>query len=818
MSIPNITSQEQYDALLPGTKYRRSDGQIKTKSGSAPMQAKPLDGFLSGQKADSSGMRSRIVSGMRDFADQNLFPDGIAEMALDAATRGAASVIESPTQAAKTAGKFLFVDPAVSMATAPANLAMTLGTFGEAGGSLLRGDVEGAKESGARSLGYATDALIGTTELATLGRGGAIVRGVKPDARQYTSNLLSQNTNRLKTKPVTSISDEIADQVADDFNVDKPLYHGSQAKFDEFDDKYIGKRDDGFYGRGHYLTPNEGEASYYGPNVGEFYTKGKMLDLSGKGKESYLGSDSEYFRFWTNELDKIDMLDEPTKKGLNTLKKIDDYVDQNIKYIKDGESAGEAAYIKSPSKFGTQRIFTELGKDFNKQQAKDNLKKRFLQNVEMNSDLEKQFPHTKNIIYNLDQYIRFGGKGADEFAQNAKKFGYDGIIAEGGDEVVIFDPKNIRSKKTQTRIDTIPQGKEQNIYDYMRSVSGIKDPKEFRSSLLRAADDETVRPDMLLQDPNLPGYRIAGVGLGRRAGPSQNIMQKAARAQQSEQSQRVNEAFNVALGRPKDMIDTLDDINIRINEESRPLYDKAFAKGIQPTEELQEVLNIPLVKDYRDKAVKDLAYMGQATENQLEILDQVKKSLDDEIGRNIQQNTKKRARDLIIIKNKLLKEIDKANPEYAQARSVFAGEEANKNAMDYGLKNITNKKTRPKQFARDIEKYSKSEKEALLSGIKDQIDILLDNPESYSALKGQFRTPSFKAKLETVIGKEKTETLVNDLVRQAELAGTAKATDVGANSITASAQEAIKLAEQPAKSGAMQAMQKALKLLVMLKN
>jgi hypothetical protein len=51
MSIPNITSQEQYDALLPGTKYRRSDGQIKTKSGSAPMQAKPLDGFLSGLRA-----------------------------------------------------------------------------------------------------------------------------------------------------------------------------------------------------------------------------------------------------------------------------------------------------------------------------------------------------------------------------------------------------------------------------------------------------------------------------------------------------------------------------------------------------------------------------------------------------------------------------------------------------------------------------------------------------------------------------------------------------------------------------------------------
>lgn len=828
MSIPNITSQEQYDALLPGTKYRRSDGQIKTKSGSAPMQAKPLDGFLSGLRAAGAVTRAASNAGainpavaLGAGALTDLRAAGTAVRAGSglinpAVTLGAGALTDYAADVIEEPVKTLVTDPAMAVYDMPSNIQKSGALGGGALAALATGRPAIAGRLGKQAALTGLEAAGGAAELAGLApaigplakTGVATVKGIiKAPGQVYRGTRRAFNIDTPDV-PTKSISDEIAEQVADDFNVDKPLYHGSQDKFDEFDDKYIGKRDDGFYGRGHYLTPNEGEASYYGPNVGEFYTKGKMLDLSGKGKESYLGSDSEYFRFWTNELDKIDMLDEPTKKGLNTLKKIDDYVDQNIKYIKDGESAGEAAYIKSPSKFGTQRIFTELGKDFNKQQAKDNLKKRFLQNVEMNSDLEKQFPHTKNIIYNLDQYIRFGGKGADEFAQSAKKAGYDGIIAEGGDEVVMFDPKNIRSKKTQTRIDTIPQGKEQNIYDYMRSVSGIKDPKEFRSSLLRAADDETVRPDMLLQDPNLPGYSIAGVGLGRRAGPSQNIMQKAARAQQSEQSQRVNEAFNVALGRPKDMIDTLDDINIRIDEESKPLYDKAFAKGIQPTEELQEVLNIPLVKDYRDKAVKDLAYMGQATENQLEILDQVKKSLDDEIGRNIQQNTKKRARDLIIIKNKLLKEIDKANPEYAQARSVFAGEEANKNAMDYGLKNITNKKTRPKQFARDIEKYSKSEKEALLSGIKDQIDILLDNPESYSALKGQFRTPSFKAKLETVIGKEKAETLVNDLVRQAELADTAKATDVGANSITASAQEAMKLAEQPAKSEAMQAIAK----------
>lgn len=582
MSVPNITSQEQYDALLPGTQYRRPDGQIRTKSGSAPMQAKPLDGFLSGLRAAGTAVRagSGLINPAVAYGAGSL-PDY------------AADVIEEPV-------KTLVTDPAMAVYDMPSNI----------------------QKSGA--LGGGALAALATGRPAVAGRLG-------------------------KQAALTGL--EAAGGVA--------------------------------------------ELAGLAPAIGPL-----------------------------------------AKTGVATVKGI----------------------IKAPGQVyrGTRRAF----------------------------NVDTPDVPTKSISNEI-----------------AEQVGTDAKVAP-----VVDDAVDAAEKLMPPSL--IPQGKEQNIYDYMRSVSGIKDPKEFRSSLLRAADDETVRPDMLLQDPNLPGYSIAGVGLGRRAGPSQNIMQKAARAQQSEQSQRVNEAFNVALGRPKDMIDTLDDINIRIDKESKPLYDKAFAKGIQPTEELQEVLNIPLVKDYKDKAVKDLAYMGQATENQLEILDQVKKSLDDEIGRNIQQNTKKRARDLINIKNKLLKEIDDVNPEYAQARSVFAGEEANKNAMDYGLKNITNKKTRPKQFARDIEKYSKSEKEALLSGIKDQIDILLDNPESYSALKGQFRTPSFKAKLETVIGKEKTETLVNDLVRQAELADTAKATDVGANSITASGTEAIKLAEQPAKSEAMQAIAK----------
>jgi hypothetical protein len=117
------------------------------------------------------------------------------------------------------------------------------------------------------------------------------------------------------------------------FRTDEPVYHGTHSKdINEFNDKFIGNRDEGFFGKGHYFTSGSGEASYYGPNVGEYFTRGKLLDLSQTTKNSNFEMlDKDYFKFWTKELDKIDMLDEPTKKGLKTINKIDDYCGQQCK-------------------------------------------------------------------------------------------------------------------------------------------------------------------------------------------------------------------------------------------------------------------------------------------------------------------------------------------------------------------------------------------------------------------------------------------------------------------------------------------------------
>ena len=262
------------------------------------------------------------------------------------------------------------------------------------------------------------------------------------------------------------------------FDIDSPVYHGTHAdNIKEFDDKLIGNRDEGFFGRGHYFTNSSGEASYYGPNVGEYYTKGKLLDLSQtKENSNFELLDKDYFDFWTKELDKLDMLDEPLQKGLKTLNKIDNYIDNNVKFIKSDDRLGNegiAAYVKSPTEYGSDKIYSTFGLA-DKEKAIKSLKNNIVDKTQFDSSLKKLFPNTDNILYSLSDYIRFGGKGAEELTNNAKKAGYDGIKV--GDETVIFDPKNIRS------VDAKFDPKKINSSNLLAGVGGLSllavDPQE----------------------------------------------------------------------------------------------------------------------------------------------------------------------------------------------------------------------------------------------------------------------------------------------------------------------------------------------------
>lgn len=247
------------------------------------------------------------------------------------------------------------------------------------------------------------------------------------------------------------------------FDVDSPMYHGTHS--DEilaFDDSKIGLRDEGFYGSGHYFTPHSGEARYYGPNVGEYNLKGNFLDLSDRVGDKTLG-DPEYFKWWANELDKIDMLDEPTQIGLSSLRDIDKYVDENISYALVDNADGSTGYMamiadptREPRVYKDKTYLDTIDTPFRprhhdqqvpltKEEAKNRAKRKFIDEMQYSS--KSPFKGLENILYSLSDYVRVGGKGPLELSEQASKAGYDGIRV--GDETVVFEPKNIRSPEAR---------------------------------------------------------------------------------------------------------------------------------------------------------------------------------------------------------------------------------------------------------------------------------------------------------------------------------------------------------------------------------
>lgn len=233
------------------------------------------------------------------------------------------------------------------------------------------------------------------------------------------------------------------------FRVDEPVYHGTYEDLKKFDDRFIGTNlDEGFFGRGHYFARTPGEASTYGPKVEEYFTRGKLLDLTPTSLDR-----TEKFKSWATKLDKLGALDEPTKQGLASLDKIDDYIEKNVKLIKaknyDG-TEGFMARVPHPAMKGEIfdspiRGIPERPFPLTKEEAIEDLKDSLIFNAQhtpmMTQGISSVFP-MQNTLFELDQFVRFGGVGPAGLTNKAIEAGYDGIKV--GDETVIFDPKNIR--------------------------------------------------------------------------------------------------------------------------------------------------------------------------------------------------------------------------------------------------------------------------------------------------------------------------------------------------------------------------------------
>jgi len=251
------------------------------------------------------------------------------------------------------------------------------------------------------------------------------------------------------------------------FDVDNPVYHGTPAdNIAAFDDSKIGDRDEGFFGRGHYFADSGGEARYYGPNVNEYVVRGKMLNLDTPSSMSAASVDYERkrFKYQMGKLAEIDALDEPQKRGLQAVKDLEKYVDENVivgRGINDDGSEGFHVRVPKPflTKYtdgSTEQQYMSArpgrrGIHFNpdRKEAIENLKNEILYDILYNrsNTFSNKFKDVNLAMLSLADYVRHGGVGSAKLTEKAKQAGYDGIKV--ADETVVFDPKNIRHVDAQ---------------------------------------------------------------------------------------------------------------------------------------------------------------------------------------------------------------------------------------------------------------------------------------------------------------------------------------------------------------------------------
>jgi hypothetical protein len=304
------------------------------------------------------------------------------------------------------------------------------------------------------------------------------------------------------------------------------------------------------------------------------------------------------------------------------------------------------------------------------------------------------------------------------------------------------------------------------------------------SDLLARAKDQTFAGDgaMLFQRIGLDETAQA---LGNRAGESRNIMSQAARAQQAGQAGRVDDIMRRALGSPDDALN-VDDIIRRAREQSGPLYRAAMSPDVTP--DLSAVTQKPALKTYLDRAQNKLSGLGKDDATPMELLHEAQQMIGGKANRFSRAGDSYEAGLAGTLRNELMDIGKAASDDYAKATAIYRDDMQIKDAFEAGLNALGRSGD---DFVRQAAGMTTQQRQAAASGMLQAIQRKLDVPESYSALRADFRKPSFRSKLGALMGDDAADNMIRQMERQADLAESANLADFARGSKTAPTQQTI---------------------------
>jgi len=279
------------------------------------------------------------------------------------------------------------------------------------------------------------------------------------------------------------------------------------------------------------------------------------------------------------------------------------------------------------------------------------------------------------------------------------------------------------------------------------AVKGYMRPEAFANQKIaeRLADAGTDAGQAANKMAKQPGLSLADVA-GK---PAQNLLktatnipgkaqarvavQLAQRAMQ--QGDRIKTVVKNTFADPDGYLAAKDDIASTAEKLAKPLYKKAYETPIPFTKNLEELLQTPAVKRALGKAQEKMAnsqeefkqlFANIADDGTVTIKrvpdtqgwDYIKRAMDDEIGALRRTGAKDDVRILTGLKNKILTEVDDANPFFAQARKVWSGQAALDDALEAGREAMSQS---PEATRRMMAGMSQAEKESFKIGMAEWI-------------------------------------------------------------------------------------------------
>ena len=292
-------------------------------------------------------------------------------------------------------------------------------------------------------------------------------------------------------------------------------------------------------------------------------------------------------------------------------------------------------------------------------------------------------------------------------------------------------------------------------------------------------------------------------------------------ARQGRQMDRIKSVLDDIPGLPG--LDVDDELK-RLSAESKPiidaLYSQARSAGYQMPDDIPKMFGMsrggdgawqrlpsgpgvsPTLQKAWSKTLDRINMQVAQGDNvgDFDFLDQLKRTIGDGINTSIRQGKTDGARRLLLVKNKLIRDVDDLIPEYGQARVKHAQQAELQNAADMGLEFY---KLKPKEILEFTENMSEAELRVFKAGARRAIinkaDSIRTTADARSALFGKngdvpkmkvlFDTPEDYAKFEKAMNRE-----VEFLVTKNAVTGGAR-TNLSMRG-TASAQEALTAATE----------------------